>query len=704
MTTIALVGNPNSGKTTLFNKLTGSSQRVGNWPGVTVEKKTGKLRKHENIHIVDLPGIYSLTPYSPEEVVTRDFLSEETPDMIINIIDASNLERNLYLTTQIMEMGIPVTVALNMTDIAKNRNISIDSEKLGKELGCKIIPICALKNEGINEIVEAALDSMGRKPSHLLFSDKTEKCISDIEKHINPRNSVSTRWYAIKLIEGDSLAQTVFEDELKNISPYIQDLEENLNDSGEAIIADERYNAIAKIVSSAKTDKGKNKTNLTDKVDKYLTNKWLGLPIFAGILFIVYFFTVGNPEEAQWYNFGAYLTGMLNDFISGPIYEGAVEWLTNANVDPIVIGLICDGIISGVGAVLGFVPQILVLFLFLSILEDCGYMARVCFVMDRIFRRFNLSGKSFIPLLVGTGCSIPGIMATRTIENESDRKLTAMTASFIPCSAKLPIISVFAAYIFGGSPLIAVFSYFLGIFCVLISGIILKKWRTFAGEPSVFIMELPPYHKPEVWNVIKTTLDRGWAFVKKAGTLILLATVVIWILCNFNWSFQFTEDINDSILASIGNAICALFIPLGFGDDWRFTVATITGLVAKEAVIDTFALLFEDGNFARFITSAAALAFITFNLICAPCFAAIGAIKRELGAKGAGFAVLYQCLLAYALGSIVYTIASIAYGNPINISNIVVTTISAIILVYLLTAKDPFRIINRGIPSKTEVI
>ena len=704
MTTIALVGNPNSGKTTLFNKLTGSSQRVGNWPGVTVEKKTGKLKKHEDVHIVDLPGIYSLTPYSPEEVVTRDFLSEETPDMVINIVDASNLERNLYLTTQIMEMGVPVTIALNMMDIAKNRGIDIDAGKLGKELGCKVVPTCALKNEGIDEVVKAALDSVGERPSHLRFSDETEKCISEIEKHIEARNNVSTRWYAIKLIESDSLAQTVFENKIEEIAPYIQNLEKTLNDSGEAIIADERYNAIAKIVGAAKTDKGECKTTLTDKIDKYLTNKWLGLPIFAGILFVVYFFTVGNPEDAQWYNLGAYLTGMLNDFIGGPVYEGAVEWLTIANVDPVLIGLICDGIISGVGAVLGFVPQILILFLFLSILEDCGYMARVCFVMDRIFRRFNLSGKSFIPLLVGTGCSIPGIMATRTIENDCDRKLTAMTTSFIPCSAKLPIISAFAAYIFGGSPLIAVFSYFLGIFCVLLSGIILKKWRTFAGEPSVFIMELPPYHAPKVWNVIKTTLDRGWAFVKKAGTLILLATVVIWLLSNFNWSLQFTEDINDSMLASIGNAICSIFVPLGFGDDWRFTVATITGLVAKEAVIDAFALLFEDGNFAGFITSAAALAFITFNLICAPCFAAIGAMKRELGAKGAGFAVLYQSLLAYALGSIVYTIASVAYGDPINAANIIVTAISAIILVYVLAVKDPFKIIHRGIPAEPEVI
>ncbi len=703
MVTVALVGNPNSGKTTLFNRLTGSSQRVGNWPGVTVEKKTGKLRKHADVHIVDLPGIYSLTPYSPEEVVTRDFLSEVTPDMVINIVDASNLERNLYLTTQVMEMGVPVTVALNMVDIAESRAIAIDAGKLSAALGCKVVPICALKGEGVDRLIETVLAAVGQRPKHLEFSENTEKCITQIEKVITPRNNVSARWYAIKLIESDSLAEKVFKDKLGEIKPYIRALEKSADDTGEAIIADERYAAIGRITATARTEKKKDAVTKTDKIDRYLTNKWLGLPIFAGVLLVVYFFTIGNPEEAKWYNVGAYLTGLLNDYLSGPVYDACVSFLTDAGVSSTIIGLVCDGIVTGVGAVLGFLPQILVLFLFLSILEDCGYMARVCFVMDRIFRHFNLSGKSFIPLLVGTGCSIPGIMATRTIENDCDRRLTAMTTSFIPCSAKLPIISLIAGDIFGGSAWVALFSYFLGIFCVLISGIILKKWHSFAGEPSVFIMELPPYHAPRAWNVFKTTLDRGWAFVKKAGTIILLATILVWIFSNFNWSLNYTEDLNDSMLAGIGNAICVIFQPLGFGGDWRFTVATITGLIAKESVVDTFALLFEDG-IVGFITSAAALAFLTFNLICAPCFAAIGAMKRELGTKGAGFAVLYQCLLAYAMGSIVYTVAGLCYGDPVLLSNIVLTVIALAVLGCLLFMKDPFKCINRGLPARSEVL
>lgn len=710
MTVVALVGNPNSGKTTIFNKLTGSSQKVGNWPGVTIEKKTGKIKGHDNTELVDLPGIYSLTPYSPEEVVTRDFLSEETPDVVINIVDASNLERNLYLTTQVAEMGIPIVIALNMTDIAKSRGITIDAAKLGKSLGCEVVPTCALKNEGIDDLIKATVKWAGNKPKHVTFSDDTEKCIGKIENVISPKGKILKRWYAIKLVENDDLAKSVYEDKTDAIEEIIKELEEKKDDTGESIIADERYTAIAEIVSASRVAKDEGKVTLTDKIDKYLTNKWLGLPIFAVIMFVVYFFTVGNPnEDPAWYNIGAYLTALLNDLLgateptdmfSTSLYMAVHDWLVGMSADPVVISLICDGIITGVGAVLGFVPQILILFLFLSVLEDCGYMARVCFVMDRIFRHFNLSGKSFIPLIVGTGCSIPGIMASRTIENDCDRRITAMTTSFIPCSAKLPIISLFIADVFGGNAWIAVFAYFIGILAVLLSGIILKKWKDFAGEPSVFIMEMPPYHTPKFVNVIRTTLERGWAFVKKAGTIILLATVLIWFLSSFTWSMEFTEDLTNCMLADIGNAVCGIFAPLGFGGDWRFAVSTITGLIAKEAVVDSFAILFNEESIGAFITNAAALSFLTFNLLCAPCFAAIGAMNRELGRRMMGFAVLYQCLLAYGVASIVYLIANAAFLGQFDALNCVFAVISIVILAALLFMKNPFKYINRGLPEE----
>ncbi len=699
MTDIALVGNPNSGKTTIFNRFTGSSQRVGNWPGVTVEKKTGRLRGREGVNIIDLPGIYSLSPYSPEEVVARDYLTNETPDVIINIVDASNMERNLYLTTQIMEMDIPMVIALNMMDIAENRGIVVDVKKLSEKLGCKVIPACALKNDGLDRVADAAIESIGNPPGHLTFSEDAEDCIDKITNLINKKEKVSSRWYAVKLLERDELAGLKYRGILKEIEPILVSLEKSKDDSSDGIMAEERYNAIGMIVSDTKKETKTEKETISDKVDKIVTNRVLGLPIFIGIMFMTYYISMST--------IGGYLTDWVNDTFFGEwMIPGVQSWLESMSVDPTIISLIVDGIISGVGAVLGFLPQILVLFIILTILEDVGYMARICFVMDRVFRRFNLSGKSFIPLLVSTGCGVPGVMSSRTIENESDRKLTAMTATFIPCSAKLPIIALIAGALFNGSPLVAVFCYFLGITCVLISGVILKKWKTFIGKPSVFIMELPPYHAPKLMNVIRTTLDRGWAFVKKAGTFILLACVIVWFLSSFNWSLTMVDNIDDSMLADIGNAICWIFIPLGWGGDWQFSVATITGLLAKENVVGTFGVIFGFGEvseageeiwtiIASMLGTAAGLSFLAFNMICAPCFAAIGAMRRELGNwKMTGFAVLYQCVLAYAVAMVIYQFGTLVISGTIGIGLLAAIAV-VVIMTYLLVAKDPFRYFNK---------
>lgn len=698
MTTIALVGNPNCGKTTIFNKLTGSSQRVGNWPGVTIEKKVGKLRGKKDVDIVDLPGIYSLSPYSPEEIITRNYIVHESPDVVINIVDASNLERNLYLSTQIMEMDIPIVIALNMMDIAESRGIKIDVRRLSEELGCAIVPTCALKNEGLDEVAEAAIASIGKRPRYVKFSNETEECISKISDLMDGRNRTAMRWYAVKLLEKDELAQSEYEDILDEIEPIIKSIEASREDTTDSIMAEERYTAIGNIVSKVKIETSNNKETVSDKIDRIVTNKWLGLPIFAGIMFLTYYIAITT--------LGGYLTGWVNDVFFGEwVIPGMQSWLESMNVDPLLISLIVDGIISGVGAVLGFLPQILVLFVILTVLEDCGYMARICFVMDRIFRRFNLSGKSFIPLLVGTGCGIPGIMSSRTIENETDRKLTAMTTTFMPCSAKLPIIALIAGALFNGSALVALFCYFLGILCVLISGIILKKWRTFAGAPSVFIMELPPYHMPKFMNIIKTTLDRGWAFVKKAGTFILIACALVWFLSTFNWGLQQVDDINTSMLADIGKSICGIFVPLGWGDDWQFSVATITGLLAKENVVGTFGVLFgfeevsEAGEeiwsvIAAMLGTLGGLSFLAFNMICAPCFAAIGAMRRELGSwKMTAFAVGYQCALAYVVAMLIYQVGGLVFYGTTSIW-LIPTAIIAVIMAYLLIAKDPFRCLN----------
>lgn len=681
MTTVALIGNPNSGKTTLFNRLTGSSQRVGNWPGVTVERKVGKIKGMDGYELVDLPGIYSLSPYSPEEVVTRNYFVQDPPNVLINIVDASNLERNLYLTVQLLDYGIPMVLALNMVDIAEQRGIKIDCARLAEMTGCEVVPMVALKGD-LTGLKDALRGISGKPPRVVELSKETESYIARIEKKTNNRS------VAVKLLERDELSIKENPAIWAEVESIVKECEDAFDDTSDSVIAHDRYEAIGKVVAEARTVASGSGETTSDRLDRIITSKWLGLPIFVGIMFLIYYVSIQT------------IGGWATEWVNTSVFEewaipGSRGWLESLNVEPALVGLVSDGIIAGVGAVLGFLPQILVLFVLITILEDCGYMARVSFVMDRVFRRFNLSGKSFIPLLVGTGCGIPGVMATRTIENENDRKITAMTTTFMPCSAKLPIIAGIAGALFGGSALIAVFCYFLGITCVLISGIIIKKWNSFKGSPSVFIMELPPYHVPRAMNVIKTTLDRGWGFVKKAGTFILLACALIWFLSNFDWSLAMLEPdhIDQSMLAGIGNALTWIFVPLGWGQEWEFTVATITGLLAKETVISTFGVLFSGGweeAVAAILTPAAALSFLAFNMICAPCFAAIGAIRKELESwKMTGVAVAYQCVLAYAVALIVYNFGTLLSGE---ITVWLIAAVAAVIvLVYVLVAKDPFR-------------
>ena len=706
---IALAGNPNCGKTTMFNKLTGSSQRVGNWPGVTVERKEGKLRQRSDVVIVDLPGIYSLSPYSPEEIVSRDFLLNDKPDVVINIVDATNLERNLYLTTQIMETGTPVVIALNMMDVIKREGTNIDVGKLSEALGCKVIETSALKGEGIDEVSSAALAVAGNKAENVLrYSDDLEEYVVKMSEALDGLVSEeAVRWYALKLLERDSKVSEEFEDDEKeNFESIVKEMEADFDNDADSIIAEERYALIGRIVSGSidRGDSKKRKETTSDRIDRIVTNRWLGLPIFAGVMFLIYYISIQT--------IGGWGTEWLNGFIEDPIMPAVEDWLVSINAEDWLIGLIVDGIIAGVGAVIGFLPQMLVLFLLLVILEDCGYMARVAFVMDRIFRRFGLSGKSFIPILVGTGCGVPGIMASRAIEGESERRITAMTTTFIPCSAKMPVIALIAGALFGQSAWVALSMYFLGIFCILISGIILRKWKSLVGTPSPFIMELPPYHAPGVFTVIRSTLTRGWAFVKKAGTFILLACGIVWFLSTFDWGLTIVDDVNDSMLANIGNSLKFIFVPLGFGDDWEFTVATITGLLAKENVVGTFGVLFADyipgveeiaengeeiwSVIGSMLTQVAGFSFLVFNMICAPCFAAIGAMRRELGTwKDTGKAVLYQCSLAYVLALIIYQFGVVLTGGDVEVW-IVLAAIALVGLVYMLVAKDPFKFLRRA--------
>ncbi|HDK7137567.1 TPA: ferrous iron transport protein B [Clostridium botulinum] len=684
---IALVGNPNCGKTTMFNYLTGSSQYVGNWPGVTVEKKEGKLKQHKDVKVIDLPGIYSLSPYTLEEVITRNYLITEKPEVIINIVDGTNLERNLYLSTQVMELGIPVIIALNMMDIVRKNGDIIDKDKLSKSMGCTVVETSALKGDGCKELIDKAIELAKSHKNNIIehtFSNAVEKVLSDIENEIyNHVQKEHLRWFAIKLFENDEKAieqGNISKASKDKVKAIVSSCEDELDDDGESIITNERYNYISKIISKCVVKKNKSKLTTSDKIDKIVTNRVLGLPIFAAVMFLVYYLSIST--------IGTGATDWVNDVLFGDIIPPAVEgFLTSIGTAAWLNSLILDGIIAGVGAVLGFLPQMMVLFLCLSILEDCGYMSRIAFIMDRIFRKFGLSGKSFIPMLIGTGCGVPGIMASRTIENESDRKMTIITTTFMPCSAKLPIIALIAGALFPGSVWVAPSAYFVGIAAIICSGIILKKTKAFAGEPAPFVMELPKYHVPGVKGVLIHMWDRAKSFVKKAGTVIFLASGLIWFLSTFNWSLAMVET-PESMLASIGKVISPIFNPLGWGD-WKAAVATITGLIAKENVVGTFGILYGAGEVAEdgveiwktlqgSFTQLSAYSFLLFNLLCAPCFAAIGAIKREMGnKKWTWLAVGYQTGLAYGVAFTVYQLGSLFTGKGFGIGTLIALVLLA---------------------------
>ena len=685
---IALAGNPNCGKTTLFNALTGSNQYVGNWPGVTVEKKEGRLKGHKDVVIQDLPGIYSLSPYTLEEVVARDYLVKEQPDAILNIVDGTNIERNLYLTTQLIELGLPVVVAVNMMDLVRRNGAQIDAAKLAQALGCQVVEISALKGEGGMAAAEQAIAlAKERRTGELphVFTGSVEHAIAHIEESIAPLvEERYLRWYAIKLFERDEkvLASLALTEELAaHLEAHIADCEAELDDDAESIITNQRYAYISGVVDRAvKKKAAKHSLSTSDKIDRIVTHRVLALPLFAAIMFLIYAIAMGGWSIS----IGTMGTDWANDVLFGEWVPGLFGSILGAlGVEGWLYGLIQDGIVAGVGAVLGFVPQLLVLCFLLAILEDVGYMARVAFIMDRIFRRFGLSGKSFIPMLVATGCGVPGIMASRTIEQERDRRMTIMTTGFIPCGAKMPIIGLFAGAIFGGSALVAVSAFFIGIAAVVISGIMLKKSKAFAGEPAPFVMELPAYHLPAMGNVLRATWERGWSFIKRAGTVILLSSIVLWFLQGYGFIdgvFQAVEDNNDSLLASIGMAISWLFYPLGWAGEmgWKATVATFTGLIAKEEVVNTFGVLYHYGGgvdlmedsspiwtlVAADFTALSAYSFMIFNLLCAPCFAAMGAIKREMNSpKWTLAAIGYMCGFAYAAAMIVYQIGGLITGE-----------------------------------------
>ena len=734
---IALAGNPNSGKTTLFNALTGSNQFVGNWPGVTVEKKEGRLKGHKEVVVTDLPGIYSLSPYTLEEVVARNYLIDERPDAILNIIDGTNLERNLFLTTQLTELGIPLVVAINMMDIVDKNGDKINTEQLAKELGCKVVEISALKGSGIAEAASAAVQAAsGAKtvPQHS-FSGGVEHTLAHIEEavlHDLPQEQ--QRFFAIKLFERDGKIIEKLKltpEQIAHIDGDIRRREDELDDDSESIVTAERYKYIDSIIKGCVKIKNKGRLSASDKIDKVVTNRWLALPIFAVVMFIVYFVSVTSVGSlvTDWTNDGLFGDGWHLFGIGSAEYEEAIgefdENLSDEEPDPadfgiwvpgvpVLIenaleaidcadwlqGLILDGIVAGVGAVIGFVPQMLILFIFLAFLEACGYMARIAFILDRVFRRFGLSGKSFIPILIGTGCGVPGIMASRTIESDRDRKMTIMTTTFIPCAAKLPIIALIAGALFGGAWWVAPSAYFAGIAAIVCSGIILKKTRLFAGDVAPFVMELPAYHWPTALNILRSMWERGWSFIKKAGTIILLATIFVWFASSFGWGEDGfgMVDMNDSVLASIGGFIAPIFRPLGWGD-WRSSVAAITGLIAKENVVGTFGILFgfgevaEDGmevwaNLAAHYTMLAAYSFLLFNLLCAPCFAAMGAIKREMNnAKWFWIAIGYQCMFAYIAALCVYQIGMLISTGSFGIGTAVAFALVAV-FVFLLFRKQ----------------
>ena len=784
---IALAGNPNSGKTTLFNALTGSNQFVGNWPGVTVEKKEGRLKKHSDVTVMDLPGIYSLSPYTLEEVVARNYLINDRPDAILNIVDGTNLERNLYLTTQLTELGIPVVVAVNMMDVVKKNGDHIQTAELSRQLGCKVVEISALKGAGVMEAAEEAVKAASGPatvPQHT-FSGAVERAIAHIEEAaVHNMPAEQQRWYAIKIFERDEkvLAQLKLDKAtLAHIEQDIQAAEQEMDDDAESIITNERYVYIASLIKGCYRKKNAGKLSTSDKIDKVVTNRWAALPIFAVVMFIVYFVSVTTVGTwaTDWANDGVFGEGWHLFGIGSADYEEAageyeapgamVEAFEAAAADagldpaeatdltttaylyddegnvtealpvdyaayeeaaaveepdpagygvwvpgiPVLIesgldavncvdwlkGLILDGIVGGVGAVLGFVPQMLVLFLFLAFLEGCGYMARIAFVMDRIFRKFGLSGKSFIPMLIGTGCGVPGIMASRTIENERDRRMTVMTTTFIPCGAKLPIIALIAGALFGGAWWVAPSAYFVGVAAIIVSGIMLKKTKMFAGDPAPFVMELPAYHLPTVGSVLRSMWERAWSFIKKAGTIILLSAILLWFLQGFgveNGRFGMVSDLNNSILAVIGNAIAWIFTPLGWGD-WQAAVACVTGLIAKENVVSTFGVLYggfeevaENGwqvwtNMQQHFTALSAYSFLVFNLLCAPCFAAMGAIKREMNNwKWTVFAIGYQCVFAYVIAMIIYQLGSLFTGNVTGAAGVISVIVAFLLLALIL--------------------
>ena len=694
---IALAGNPNSGKTTLFNALTGSNQFVGNWPGVTVEKKEGKLKGHKDVKLMDLPGIYSLSPYTLEEVVARNYLINETPDAIINIIDGTNLERNLYLSTQIMELGIPVIMAINMMDVIEKRGDRIHIDKLGEKLGCEVVEISALKGNGIKELANKAVKLAQGKGANKIahkFNDKVEEIVSNVEAVLPADVTASQkRFFAIKLLERDDKIVENMK-EVPNVDNYIETLEKEFDDDTESIFTNERYEYISSIIEGCYTKNQKGKLSVSDKIDRVVTNRWAALPIFAVVMFIVYYVSVTT--------IGTIVTDWTNDVLFGEIIPPAIEKVLVAiNCADWLQGLILDGIVAGVGAVLGFVPQMLVLFFFLAVLESCGYMARVAFIMDRIFRKFGLSGKSFIPMLIGSGCGVPGVMASRTIENDRDRKMTIMTTTFIPCGAKLPIIALIAGALFDGAWWVAPSAYFVGVAAIIVSGIILKKTKMFAGDPAPFVMELPAYHLPTLGNVLRSMWERGWSFIKKAGTIITLSTILLWFLMNFGWinghfgMLDMETQLNDSVLAKVGGVIAPIFKPLGWGN-WKMAVAAVTGLIAKENVVSTFGMLFgfgseiaEDGQevwgtLAGSMSAIAAYSFLVFNLLCAPCFAAMGAIKREMNnTKWFFFAIGYQCGLAYLVSLCIYQIGSLFTGAAFGVWSVVALLI-VLAFIYLL--------------------
>ena len=711
---IALAGNPNCGKTTLFNDLTGSNQYVGNWPGVTVEKKEGRLKGQKDVVIQDLPGIYSLSPYTLEEVVARGYLVNEKPDAILNIIDGTNIERNLYLTTQLIELGIPVVMAVNMIDLVRKNGDKIDLKKLSAELGCQAVEISALKGEGSMKAAEMAVAAAksgkaGELPH--VFTGSVEHAIAHIEESIQGKvDDRFLRWYAVKLFERDDKVQQ----ELKldkalvdHIDQHIADCEKEMDDDAESIITNQRYAYINTVVEKAVRKKARvEHLTVSDKIDQVVTNRIFALPIFALIMFLMYALSMGTSIADGGISIGTFATDWTNDVLFGEIVPNALGgFLESVGVAGWLYGLIMDGIVAGVGAVLGFVPQMLVLFFLLSILEDIGYMARVAFIMDRIFRKFGLSGKSFIPMLVGTGCGVPGVMASRTIENERDRRMTIMTTCFIPCGAKMPIIGLFAGALFGGSSLVAVSAYFIGFAAIIISGIILKKTKLFAGDPAPFVMELPAYHVPAWGNVLRATWERGWSFIKRAGTVILASTIVLWFLQGFGFEdgvFGMVEDQDNSILAAVASALAWIFAPQGFGN-WRATVASISGLIAKENVVGTFGVLYHFGGelsengdeiwgeVANDYTAISAYSFMIFNLLCAPCFAAMGAIKREMNnGKWTAIAIGYMCLLAYCASLVVYQIGGLITGEVgFNIFTIVAVAI-IVFTIYMLVRPNKY--------------